>query len=103
MKRLFLDTNIVIDLLERREPFCHDAVRLFAMAYHKQVRLYVSPMTYATASFLLRKHGPEGVKNLLANFRQLSKVTTANERTVDDSLASQSENMKPQLILHPIL
>ena len=50
MKRLFLDTNIVIDLLESREPFCHDAVRLFAMAYHKQLRLYVSPMTYATAS-----------------------------------------------------
>jgi predicted nucleic acid-binding protein len=35
MTRLFLDTNIVIDLLERREPFCHDAVRLFTMAYKK--------------------------------------------------------------------
>ena len=29
MTKLFLDTNIVVDLLERREPFCHDAVRLF--------------------------------------------------------------------------
>jgi len=28
MTRLFLDTNIVVDLLDRREPFCHDAVRL---------------------------------------------------------------------------
>lgn len=26
MTRLFLDTNIVVDLLERREPFCHDAI-----------------------------------------------------------------------------
>lgn len=97
MKRLFLDTNIVMDLLERREPFCHDAVRLFTMAYHKQVRLYVSPMTYATASFLLHKHGPEGVKNLLANFRQLSSVSTANERTVDDSLASQFQDFEDAL------
>jgi len=23
--RLFLDTNIVVDLLDRREPFCYDA------------------------------------------------------------------------------
>ena len=89
MKRLFLDTNIVVDVLERREPFCHDAVRLFTMAYNKQVQLIVSPMTYSTASFLLRKHGPEGVRNLLSNFRQLSRVATTNERTVDDSLASQ--------------
>ena len=43
MTRLFLDTNIVVDLLDRREPFCHDAVRLFTMAYNKQVQLIVSP------------------------------------------------------------
>ena len=89
MMRLFLDTNIVIDLLDRREPFCHDAVQLFTMAYNKQVQLIVSPMTYTTASFLLHRHGAEGVRNLLSNFRQLSRVATANERTVDDSLASQ--------------
>ena len=34
MTRLFLDTNIVVDMLERREPFCNDAVRLFTMAYN---------------------------------------------------------------------
>jgi predicted nucleic acid-binding protein len=46
-------------------------------------------MTYTTASFLLHRHGAEGVRNLLSNFRQLSRVATTNERTVDDSLASQ--------------
>ena len=94
MTKLFLDTNIVVDLLERREPFCHDAVRLFTMAYNKQVQLFVSPMTYSTASFLLRKHGPEGVRNLLSNFRQLSRVAAANERIVDDALASQFKDFE---------
>ncbi len=94
MTRLFLDTNIVIDVLERREPFWHDAVRLFTMAYNKQVQLIVSPITYTTASFLLRKHGPDGVRSLLSNFRQLSKVATTNERTVDDSLASQFKDFE---------
>ena len=89
MTRLFLDTNIVVDLLERRVPFCNDAVRLFTMAYNKQVQLIVSPMTYSTASFLLRKHGSEGVHNLLSNFRQLSRVATTNEKIVDDALASK--------------
>ena len=94
MTRLFLDTNIVVDLLERREPFCYDAVRPFTMAYNKQVQLIVSPMTYSTASFLFHKHGAEGVRNLLSNFRQLSRVATANERTVDDSLASQFKDFE---------
>ena len=94
MRRLFLDTNIVVDLLDRREPFCRDAVRLFSMAYNGQVQLVVSPMTFATASFLLRKHGPEGVRNLLSNFRQLACVAATDECTVDDSLASQFQDIE---------
>ena len=50
MTRLFLDTNIVVDVLERREPFCHDAVRLFTMAYNKQVQLIVSLLQSASFS-----------------------------------------------------
>lgn len=94
MTRLFLDTNVVVDLLDRREPFCHDAVRIFTMAYNRQVQLFVSPMTFTTASFLLRRHGTEGVRNLLSNFRQLSRVATVNERTIDDSLASQFKDFE---------
>ena len=94
MTKLFLDTNIVIDLLERREPFCQDAVRLFSLAYNKQVQLFVSPMTFATTSYLLRRHGSEGVRNLLANFRQLVHVATTSERTIDDSLASQFSDLE---------
>ena len=97
MTKLFLDTNIVIDLLEKREPYCYDAVRLFTMAYNKQVQLFVSPMTYATASYLLHKHGSEGVRKLLAHFRQLSQVATADQRTVDDAIASQFDDFEDAL------
>ena len=59
------------------------------MAHDKKVQLLVSPMTFSTASFLLRKHGPEGVRILLSNLRQLVSVTISDEQTVDDSIASQ--------------
>ena len=94
MTRLFLDTNIVVDLLEGREPFCYDAAQLFTMAHEKKVELLVSPMTFSTASFLLRKHGSEGVRNLLSNLRQLVRVTISDERTVDDSIASQFKDFE---------
>jgi len=94
MKRLFLDTNIVIDVLEAREPYCEDAVQLFTMAYNKKVKLIVSPITYSTAAYLLRKHGLGEVRRLLANFRQLSHVATTNEKVVDNSLASKFEDIE---------
>lgn len=88
MKKVFLDTNVVIDLLDKREPFYVEAVAIFTLAYNKKITLYVSPMTYATASYLLRKQGQERMRSLLGNFRQLSRVTIANEKVVDDALAS---------------
>lgn len=94
MKRLFLDTNIVIDVLEAREPYCDDAVQLFTMAYNKKVKLIVSPTTYSTAAYLLRKHGLGEVHRLLTNFRQLSHVATTNEKVVDNSLASKFEDIE---------
>ena len=97
MTRLFLDTNIVIDLLEKREPYCYDAVRLFSMAYNKQVSLLVSPMTYATASYLLSKHCVEEIRCLLSDLRGLTQVTTANEHTVDGALVSQFKDFEDAL------
>lgn len=88
MKKVFLDTNVVIDLLDKRDPFYNAAVSIFTLAYEKKLTLYVSPMTYATASYLLRKHGQEQMKLLLNNFRQLSRVTLADEKVVDDALSS---------------
>lgn len=89
MRRLFLDTNIVIDLLGKRDPFYEDVVRLFTLAYHKKLQLVVSSLTFATASYVLQKsNSSEAVRNLLANFRQLTQVAITDERVVDDAIAS---------------
>lgn len=90
MTRLFLDTNIVMDLLDKRPPFYKEAARLFAKAYYKQVELIVSPITYTTASYLLEKHNsPEVTRNILSTFRQMSHVALTDERIIDDAIASQ--------------
>ena len=94
MTKLFLDTNIVIDLLDKREPFWHDAMTLFSLAYNKQVQLIVSPITFAIVSYLLRKHEEETLRSLLSTFRQLAHVSTTDELVVDDSLASEFKDFE---------
>ena len=98
MSRLFLDTNIVVDLLGERHPYCEDAAQLFAKAYHKQVQLFVSPITFATASYLLEKHNKqENLRGLLSNLRQLVRVATADERVVDDAILSEFSDFEDAL------
>ena len=46
MSRLFLDANIVIDLLEERQPFCNDALQ-----YYSAVK--------AKADFIITRNGQD--------------------------------------------
>lgn len=59
MTKLFLDTNIVVDLLERREPFCHDAVRVnirLSMQKAMGSRYVFMPCRLLKRPFLQRKY-----------------------------------------------
>ena len=95
MKKVFLDTNVVIDLLDKREPFYREAVSLFTLAYNKKITLYISALTFATASYLLRKHGKTEMRLLLDNLRKLSKITAIGE--IDDALASTFDDYEDAL------
>ena len=97
MKRAFLDTNVVIDLLDKRERFYPAAVKLFTLACKRELSLYISPLTYATAAYVLRKHPIEELRILLSNLRKLSHVTLADEQTVDNALSSGFDDFEDAL------
>jgi predicted nucleic acid-binding protein len=43
-KEIFVDTDIVIDLLTKREPFYQSAAQVFSLAADKKVDLFISPV-----------------------------------------------------------
>lgn len=97
MKKLFVDTNVVIDLLDKRDGFYISAVKLFTLAYKKEVILYISPLTYATASYLLRKHPKDELRKLLSNLHELSYVTFIDEQIIDEALISGFDDFEDAL------
>lgn len=59
MKRIFLDTNILIDLIADRKPFSKYAVTIFNAAEIKKIKLFISSHTIATTYYLLKKYVDE--------------------------------------------
>ncbi len=47
MDRLLVDTNIVLDLLAKREDFLVEAQELFTLSDRKEIQLFVSSLTFA--------------------------------------------------------
>ncbi|TFF37551.1 type II toxin-antitoxin system VapC family toxin [Mucilaginibacter psychrotolerans] len=69
MKQVFVDTNILIDLLADRPPFSKFAIQLFDLAEKSKVKLFTSSHAFATTHYLLKKHAPE--KELRASLYSL--------------------------------
>lgn len=53
MKKVFLDTNILIDFILKRENFS-DAVGIWKKADAGEIALYVSTLSYSNIAYILR-------------------------------------------------
>lgn len=56
MKNVFVDTNIIIDLLADRRPFSKFAIEIFDLAAKNKVQLFTSSHSIATTHYLLKKY-----------------------------------------------
>ncbi len=91
MKKLFIDTNIVIDLLSRRAPFFEEASELFSLADKKLIELSVSSLTIANTSYiLLRQTDPNKAKSVLRKLRLIMNILPLDDKII--GLALNDDN-----------
>ena len=84
---LFVDTDIVLDLLAQRNPFYPAAAQLFSQAEVGSVTLCVSSLTFSNLFYLLRKQvsGHQAHK-ILRTFKQLVKIVAVDDPIVEQAL-----------------
>ena len=89
MKKLFLDTNIVLDLLANRIPYYTAAAKLFSLADKKKVILSISSLCIADAHYILSKQNPElETRKILRKFKVLVTVLPLDDKITDLALNS---------------
>ena len=93
MIKVFFDTNIMIDVIGRREQFCKPSMQIMSLADRGLIRIYVSALSYATASFILRKYNKE--LDIVTEFSKFMKITTAT--LVDSSMVEQSVKLNGKI------
>ncbi len=91
MKKLFIDTNIVIDLLSRREPFYEEAANLFSLADKKIIELSISSLTIANTSYtLLRQTNSTSTKEILRKLRLIINILPLDDKIIGIALNDNS-------------
>ncbi len=89
MEKVFVDTDISLDLLTERIPHYRAAARLFTRADRKELQLHVSSLTFSNLHYVLRtEHSAAETRRRLNNYRILVKVLPVTEKIIDLALQS---------------
>ena len=98
MSRIFLDTNVILDLLGERIPFFDSIAKVATLADQKKLTLVVSPLSFTTTDYVLNKYeSSESVLNKLRKFKIICEVCEINEETIDKALNSSFKDFEDAL------
>jgi predicted nucleic acid-binding protein len=78
--KLFLDTNIVIDVIANREPFVEDSRIILNLCETGQAEGIISTLTLCTISYVLRKFATPGM--MRTKLRDLRNILTPIDLSV---------------------
>lgn len=55
MKKVFLDTNIILDVMAQRSPFNTSANAIIKLGIEKKIILCATPLTFANCAYILKR------------------------------------------------
>jgi predicted nucleic acid-binding protein len=104
MENVFVDTNIVIDLLQKRDEFYKEAQELFTLADRKKVKLYISALTFANTYYILsRFYSSDEAKKILSKFKVLVEVLPTTDKIIELALASDFKDFEDAIQFYTAL
>ncbi|TXD52541.1 MULTISPECIES: type II toxin-antitoxin system VapC family toxin [unclassified Polaribacter] len=97
-KRIFLDTNVMLDFLGERIPFYDSIARVLSFLESNKFTIIVSPISYATVSYFLSKsEGNRIAVEKLRKFKVISDVCIIDEQTIEKGLNSDFSDFEDAL------
>ncbi|MBR3656745.1 MAG: PIN domain-containing protein [Prevotella sp.] len=98
MIKTFIDTNIFLDILCKREKFVDDALSIFDMAIDNQIELLISDLSIANIKYITRKEIPiDKFYDLIKTFRPIFTIVPLGADVIDKALDLRANDFEDAL------
>ncbi len=98
MEKVFVDTDIVLDLLSNREPFYAHSAYLFSEADKGKTKIYVSSLSFSNLNYILsRQYSADQARKKLLKFKTLVTVLAVTDKVVELALSSDFKDFEDGL------
>lgn len=95
MKKVFLDTDIILDFLAQREPHYNAAAELFSMISEGKIKAHTTTQSFANLAYLLTKAiAKEKVSRVLLKTSKLFTVIPVSASALDKAFMSNFTDLE---------
>lgn len=101
--KVFLDTNIIIDLIQKREDYMYAAL-ILQKAEEGMYELYTSTLSMVNIAYILRKfYKGDSLYDLLDNLRGMINVISVSSLAYDNAMKSKAKDFEDAVQLFSAL
>lgn len=97
MRRIFLDTNVLIDVILKRDDYV-SAAKVMALFVDSRYKLYVSVLTMANIVYILRKEWKgDRLYDMLAHLSDILTVCSITDSDYNQALMLRAKDFEDAL------
>ena len=101
MAKIFVDTDICLDLLSGRKPFNTIAQKLFTLADLGKIKIYVSSLSFSNIDYILKSNFKQrDTRKILARFKTLVTVLPVDDKIIELSISSDFQDFEDAIQYH---
>lgn len=96
--RVFLDTNVVIDLLGEREIYYNSSAKIASLADKGEIQIVVSALTFSTVYYVLSKYEDTAiVRDKITRFKIIVEISDLTDKIIEQGLSSKFSDFEDAL------
>jgi predicted nucleic acid-binding protein len=93
--KIFVDTDIIYDMLAKREPHYQAAAKLFTLSDDGKIQILISALAVANIHYLISKQlSSNEAKQIIRKFKLLVNIVPINEKIIDLALNSDFKDFE---------
>ena len=101
MKKVFVDTNIIVDLIGDRKPFSKFAIEIFTLAESKSLTLFTSSHSIATTYYLTKAvMNDKSLREVILSLLDYVTVIPVTEDIIAKSFRSNYQDVEDAIQIY---
>ncbi|MEO9886056.1 MAG: PIN domain-containing protein [Balneola sp.] len=95
MKKIFIDSDIFLDVIENRLPFANDSSKVFDRVLTDDFSIFTSAICFANIYYIAGKNiGLKKAKEMIREFKSLFRIIPTSDQAIQLSLHSEFSDLE---------